>query len=124
MLVTISHPYNIKQLLTGRGCNITLFGLLKGVIFPKWLYFPKACSAEGKYGHERKYNSLQVHRMLYTPCQSITVILDSLGLIFFFFFWGGGGGVHIFFAQKMFLQNFRKRSAPPPPPPKKKKINK
>ena len=77
---------SIIQLLTGRGCNITLFGPLKGVIFPKWLYFPEARSAEGKYGHERKYNSLQVQRMLYTPCQSITVILDSL------FFVGGGGG--------------------------------
>ena len=76
----------IIQLLTGRGCNITLFGPLKGVIFPKWLYFPEARSAEGKYGHEGKYNSLQVQRMLYTPCQSITVILDSP------FLCGGGGG--------------------------------
>ena len=53
---------NIIQLLTGRGCNITLFGPLKGVIFPKWLYFPEARS---------------------------TVILDSL---VFFVGGGGGGG--------------------------------
>ena len=82
----------IIQLLTGRGCNITLFGTLKGVIFPKWLYFLEARSAEEKYGHEGKYNSLQVQRMLYTPCQSITVILDSLGFFFFFFVCVGGGG--------------------------------
>ena len=46
------------QLLT---CNITLFGPLKGVIFPKWLYFPEARSAEGKY----KVISLQVQRMFW-----------------------------------------------------------
>ena len=86
---------SIIQLLTGRGCNITLFGPLKGVIFPKWLYFREARSAEGKYGHEGKYNSLRVQRMLYTPCQSITVILDSLGFFFC------GGGVHIFFARNL-----------------------
>ena len=94
---------DIIQLLTGRGCNITLFGPLKGVIFPKWLYFPEARSAEGKYGHEGKYNSLQVQRMLYTPCQSITVILDSLGFFFFCGRGGGGGGVHIFFSPKFFF---------------------
>ena len=58
---------NSISVIDWQGCNITLFGPLKGVIFPKWLCFHEARSAEGKYGHEGKYNSLQVQRMLYTP---------------------------------------------------------